>query len=163
MLFQAPDATLKWVRGFALVALIIAGCQTGSDPFTKNQAAVAQSIASESSGNYYIGRRFYRRYFFFWGYVRRPRQPWSQAQLVMVNEQKLHAPDREQNAIGSDNGYEYRLAGYFSGERVYEPASNSFYPEFVLTGYKLVSSKPPPIFRDSTATDPGRIAIDRPE
>ena len=144
--------------------LVLAGCQTAPDEFTQAKAALAQSIPAEPPGNYFIGRRVFRKYYFFWGYVRRPRQPWSQAQLVMVNEQRVHAPDRAANAIGSDNGYEYRLEGYFSGDRVYEPASNRIYPEFVLTGYKLISTGPPRIFRDTRAvSDPWRLQIDTPE
>jgi hypothetical protein len=143
--------------------LLLASCQTAPDQFTQAKAAVAQSIASEPPGNYFIGRRFFRKYYFYWGYVRRPRQPWSDAQLVMLNEQRVHAPDREANSIGSDNGYEYRLDGYFSGDRVYEPASNRIYPEFVLAGYKLISTNPPRIFRDPRATDPNRLLTDAPE
>jgi hypothetical protein len=144
--------------------LFLAGCQTAPDEFTQAKAALAQSIPAEPAGNYFVGRRVFRKYYFFWGYVRRPRQPWSQAQLVMLNEQRDHAPDRAANAIGSDNGYEYRLEGYFSGDRVYEPASNRIYPEFVLTGYKLISTGPPRIFRDSRAvSDPWRLQIDTPE
>ncbi len=156
---------MRWVRGLALIALFFTACESGTETsrYSQTQAAINRSIAQERPGNYYIGRRFFRRYFFFWGYVRKPRQSWSQAQLVMLNEQKVHAPDRAENVIGSDNGYEYRLQGYFSGQKVYEPASNSFYPEFVLTGYTLLSQHPPPIFRQASATDPNRITIDRPE
>ena len=67
--------------------------------------------------------------------------------MVMLNEKQKLAPDREQRKFGFDNNYEYRLMGYFSGERVYEPASNAIYPEFVLKGYELISTNPPPIFK----------------
>jgi hypothetical protein len=145
----------------AAFAVLVSSCVT--DEFQQTKAQVAQSIAAEQPGNYYIGRRFYRRYYFFWGYVRRPRQPWSSAQLVMLNEQKVLAPDRQANAMGSDNNTEYRLEGYFSGQTVYEPASNAFYPEFVLTGYKAISTNPAQIFRDPKAIDPNRLVIDKPE
>src|SRR5256885_15154399 len=116
-------------RGLRIVCmattLFVSGCATTSE-FDMRRAALNQAIASESPGNYFVGRRMFRRSYFFWGYVRRPREPWSTAQLVMFNEQKLHAPDREANAIGYDNNYEYRLEGDFSGDTVYEPASNRF-------------------------------------
>ena len=147
---------------WVVAVLLAGGCATTSD-FEAREAALNQAIAQEPPGNYFIGRRMYRRSYFFWGYVRKPRAPWRTAQLVMLNEQKLHAPDREATAIGYDNNYEYRLEGYFSGEQVYEPASNRFYPEFVLTHYKLLSTSPPQIFRDAKATDPNRITIDKPE
>jgi len=33
---------------------------------------VAQSIASEPPGDYYIGRRYFKPDFKFWGYIRKP-------------------------------------------------------------------------------------------
>jgi hypothetical protein len=85
----------------------------------------------------------------------------------MLNEKEKLAPDREQLAFGKDNNYEYKLYGFFSGQTVYEPASNGFYPEFVLKNYQLISINPPPIFksqmsgRDQAATP--RLMIERPE
>jgi hypothetical protein len=143
--------------------LMLAGCQTTEDQFTQSQVLVNQTIANEPPGNYFVGRRFYRHNYFFWGYIRQPRQPWSTAKLVMMNEQKMLAPDRQANKPGSDSNFEYRLQGYFSGQTVYEPASNSFYPEFVLTGFKVISDHPSQIFRDPKALDPERLYIDKPE
>src|SRR4029450_1427515 len=98
--------------------------------------AAAQAIQSETPGDYYIGRRYYKiPQYKFWGYVRQPGQPWSTAKLVVFNEKQKLAPDREQLNFGFDNNYEYKLHGYFSGEKVYEPASNGIYPHFVLNIY----------------------------
>jgi hypothetical protein len=142
---------------------LLVGCQTTEDQFTQSQTLLNRTIAGEPTGNYFVGRRFYRKNFFFWGYIRPPRQPWSSSKLVMMNEQKMLAPDRQANKAGFDSNYEYRLQGYFSGQTVYEPASNSFYPEFVLTSYKLISDHPPQIFRDPKAMDPDRLYIDKPQ
>jgi hypothetical protein len=147
----------------AAAALLLVGCQTTVDQFTQSQTLLNRTIAGEPPGNYFVGRRFYRKNFFFWGYIRQPRQPWSSAKLVMMNEQKMLAPDRQANKAGFDSNYEYRLQGYFSGQTVYEPASNSFYPEFVLTSYKLISDHPPQIFRDPKAMDPDLLYIDKPQ
>jgi hypothetical protein len=147
----------------AAAALLLVGCQTTEDQFTQSQALLNRTIAGEPPGNYFVGRRFYRKNFFFWGYIRPPREPWSSSKLVMMNEQKMLAPDRQANKAGFDSNYEYRLQGYFSGQTVYEPASNSFYPEFVLTSYKLISDHPPQIFRDPKAMDPDRLYIDKPQ
>ena len=89
-----------------------------------------------------------------WGWVKKPGEPWKQSQLVMFNEQKKLAPDRELKKIGSDNNYEYRLNGYFSREKVYEPASDSFYPEFVLNSATVISTNAPLIFPDQRWIDP---------
>jgi hypothetical protein len=89
-----------------------------------------------------------------WGWVRKPGQPWKQAQLVMLNENSKLAPDRAAGTLGVDNNTEYRLQGNFTGGQVYEPASNGFYPEFVLTGYEVRSTTPPLIYRDRRQLDP---------
>ena len=151
------------VLTIAAATLLVVGCQTTEDQFTQSQILLNQTIAYEAPGDYFVGRRFYRRNYFFWGYIRQPRQPWSSAKLVMLNEQKMLAPDRQAKKSGSDSNFEYRLEGYFSGQTVYEPASNSFYPEFVLTGYKLISNHLPPIFREPKALDPDRLYIDKPQ
>ncbi|MFL6516018.1 MAG: hypothetical protein ACJ8M1_13455 [Chthoniobacterales bacterium] len=128
---------------------------------------VAQRIASEPPGDYYIGRRYYKPDFKFWGYVRKPGQPWSTAKMVMLNENEKLAPDREQLNFGSDNNYEYRLYGEFSGQTVYEPASNGFYPEFVLKKIELISTNPPPIFKSqlsgSAQAATTRYTIEKPQ
>ena len=128
---------------------------------------MASRIAAETPGDYYIGRRYFKPDFKFWGYIRKPNQPWSTAQLVMLNEKQKLAPDREQVKFGFDNNYEYKLTGSFSGDKVYEPASNHVYPEFVLKGYEVISTNPPPIFKsqlngraDAAQT---RYVIEKPE
>jgi hypothetical protein len=108
-------------------------------------------MAREKPGPTFIGRRYYKIDYKMWGYIRRPTEKWSEAQIVMLNENKALAPDRALNAIGTDNGHEYQLWGKFSGEKVYEPASNRFYPEFVLERAELRDDRPGPIFKDSKA------------
>ncbi len=107
---------------------------------------MAERIRAEPPGDYFIGRRYFKPDFHFWGYVRKPGRPWSSAQLVVLNENKVLAPDRENLNIGSDDNFEYKLRGYFSGEKVYELVSNRVLPEFVLEGYELLSTHPAPIF-----------------
>src|SRR5437660_2770231 len=150
-----------------LGALLLGSCETLPQGIQQARIEMTQRIATEPPGDYYIGRRYYKPDFKFWGYVRSPGQPWSTAQLVMLNEKQKLAPDRERVDIGSDNNYEYKLYGYFSGDKVYEPASNTIYPEFVLKGYELISMNPPPIFRSqmtghSNPTDL-RYVVEKPE
>jgi len=142
---------------FTLI-LLLAGC-TGSDPFSTNEfaptgsglnySAIAGTIPNEPGGNYFIGRRYFKENFYYWGYIREPRQPWKNAKLVMLNEHRQLAPDRVSGNIGGDHNYEYKLSGYFSGDTVYEAASNSFFPEFVVTKFELLSTNPPPLFPDA--------------
>jgi hypothetical protein len=150
-----------------LGALFFAGCETVPQGIQQARVEMVQQIAAEPAGDYYIGRRYYKPDYKFWGYVRKPGQPWSTAEMVMLNEKEKLAPDRERLEFGSDNNYEYKLYGYFSGDKVYEPASNGIYPEFVLKGYQLISANPPPIFRSqmsgrSDSTDL-RYVVEKPE
>ena len=75
-----------------LGALFFGGCETVPQGIQQAKIEMAQRIAVEPSGDYYIGRRYYKTDFKFWGYVRRPGQPWSSAQLVMLNEKQKLAP-----------------------------------------------------------------------
>lgn len=148
----------------ALLPLFLAGCETAQmRSSAEAKEKLRASIAAEAPGDYYIGRRYYKQDYKFWGWVRKPQQPWATAQLVMLNEQTKLAPDRAQNHIGSDNGYEYKLVGNFSDQTVYEPASNGFYPEFVLKNYELLNVAPLPIYHTPGATDPARRVIIKPQ
>ena len=157
---------------FLAVALFITGCASGPTGIQHTHThgrgpAASVNTASEPPGDYWIGRRYYKNVYKFWGYVRRPGQPWSTAQLVMMNERQKLAPDRQANRLGSDNNFEYKIYGDFSGERVYEPASNTIYPEFVLKNYELISQNPPPIFRSqlggNAAASIKPFSIERPQ
>ena len=81
-----------------LCAALLSGCQTIKQwegiQSSEMAAASAANIRSEEPGDYYIGRRYYKSDYKFWGYVRRPGQPWSSAKLVMLNEHGKLAPDR---------------------------------------------------------------------
>ncbi|MDX2079487.1 MAG: hypothetical protein SFU53_01750 [Terrimicrobiaceae bacterium] len=137
----------------ACAALFLAGCET-VEPDYAERAAMNQAITAEQPGNYFVGRRMYKRDYKMWGWVREPGRPWSTAKLVMLNEQTRLAPDRAGGKLGTDNNVEYKLLGGFSGGMVYEPASDTFYPEFVLTGYEVRSTNPPRIFQTKRQEDP---------
>jgi hypothetical protein len=147
----------------AAIPLAFTACETIPSGSSAAREQLRAAIAAEAPGDYFIGRRYYKRDYKFWGWVRRPQQPWATAQLVMLNEQEKLAPDRAQNTIGSDNNYEYKLQGYFSPDQVYEPASNNFYPEFVLKDIELISTSPPSIYGSPSATDPTRRVILKPQ
>jgi len=149
---------------FLLGCLMLGGCVDTMTPQQHaDHAALDAAIKAEPPGDYFIGRRYYKVDYKFWGFVRSPGQPWSTSKLVMMNEQTKLAPDRQLGILGSDHGYEYKLYGRFSGDTVYEPASNAFYPEFVLTGYELISTTPPPILSIPGSNDPTRRIIERPQ
>jgi hypothetical protein len=151
---------------FALLAsFALASCAPGTSgaaSVSAQRKAMVDAIALEPKGAYYVGRRYYKVDYKFWGYIRKSGEPWAAAQLVMLNENSRLAPDREGGKIGTDNNYEYEMIGDFTGDKVYEPASNSFYPEFRLKGTKLRTTTPGPIYRDSQATNPERRVIPKP-
>jgi hypothetical protein len=157
---------LLFVQIFSILALL-SGCETVPQGIQQARIEAARKIQAEPPGDYFIGRRYFKPDYKFWGYVRRPGQPWSTAQLVMLNEKFKLAPDREQLSFGNDNNYEYKLTGYFTGETVYEPASNSFYPEFMVKSFELISVSPVPIFKSQynsrAAAENNRYHIEKPE
>jgi hypothetical protein len=150
-----------------LIASFFTGCESIPQGIQQARIEAAQRIQAEPPGDYFIGRRYFKPDYKFWGYVRRPGQPWSTAQLVMLNEKLKMAPDREQLSFGNDNNYEYKLTGYFTGDSVYEPASNAVYPEFVLKTIDLISVSPSPIFKSQfnsrAAAENNRYHIEKPE
>ncbi len=145
-----------------LALLLISACQTVPSIDDRRRQAMLEAIAVEPPGDYFIGRRYYKKDYKFWGFVRKPGEMWDMAKMVMLNEHTRLAPDRQQGKLGMDNGYEYKLYGEFSGDTVYEPASNRFFPEFVLFDYDLVTTDPGPIFRTKAALDPARRVIAEP-
>ena len=145
------------------ITLALAGCETLEMKSAKSaRIALDMAIRNEAPGDYFIGRRYYKQDYKFWGWVRRPGMPWATAKLVMMNEQTKLAPDREQGKLGTDNNTEYKLIGELSDQPVYEPASNGFYPEFTLKGYEVRSVSPANIFKAAGATDPARRVIAHP-
>jgi hypothetical protein len=147
----------------ALAVLVgFSACETTKTGTQAARLAMIEAIKTEPQGDYFIGRRYYKVDYKFWGYIRKPGQPWTTAKLVMMNEQTKLIPDREAGKMGSDHGSEYKLNGRFSGDTVYEPASNGFYPEFVLTGYELRSATPAPIFKTPASNNPQRRIIGQP-
>lgn len=157
--FQPLQAFLLFVS-----LSLLPGCETMPEGIHQARIAMTQHIQAEPPGDYFIGRRYYKPDYKFWGYVRRPGESWNTAVLVMLNENEKLAPDREQVNFGFDNNYEYKLYGRFSGDKVYEPASNGVYPEFVLKGYELISTNPPPIFKSQySGAGDNRYQIEKPE
>lgn len=131
-----------------LPVLLLASCAVGPDVGPLIEARRA-AIAAEPPGDYYIGRRFHIERTHFWGYLRRPRQGWETAKLVVMSERQKSAPDRlpempsgDGAAFGFDHNHEYRIWGRFSGRRIYDPNSNLILPEFVLQNYQPLNSSP---------------------
>jgi hypothetical protein len=152
---------LRFFPLLALAALVLTSCET-VDRRGPDRGALSAAIASEPRGDFFIGRRMYKKDYKMWGWVREPGRPWSTAKLVMMNEQMKLAPDREGGKMGTDNNFEYRLRGRFTGETVYEPASDRFYPEFQLAGHELISRTPPLIYLEKRQEDPGMRIIAAP-
>src|SRR5207237_8798810 len=127
-----------------LVAFFLAGCEsTMPEGIQQARVAAAQTIQAETPGDYFIGRRYYKiPQYKFWGYVRRPGQPWSTAKLVVFNEKEKLAHDREQLDFGFDNNYEYKLYGRFSGDTVYHASSNAFYPQLLRKHCEHILNNP---------------------
>jgi hypothetical protein len=116
-------------------------------------AARDAQIAAEPAGNYWIGRRFHIERTHMWGYLRRPRQSWDKARLVIMSERASRQPDRypendsAEKRYGFDHNTEYRIWGDFSGSRAYDPNSNLVLPVFIIRNYEVINTAPGFLFR----------------
>jgi hypothetical protein len=125
----------------------------------------AAEIASEPTGDFFYGRRYFVKYTRFWGYLREPGQSAKHAKLVMFNESRKESPDRlpEDGPVdrryGFDHNYEYRIWGYYTGREIYENFSNQILPEFQLIDYQLVKPAPGWLFRPNDFYDPEKITL----
>lgn len=125
------------------------------------------NIAMEAPGDYYIGRRWWTDGTRFWGYLRKPQQPWSQAKLVIMNETVSKQPDRVpeegvNQRHGYDHNYEYRVYGSFVGGKIYDPNSNFMVPQFRITRYELINENPGFLFYPGEEYNPRRLPIKHP-
>lgn len=134
-------------------ALLLSGCAT-SGQLAAAMAQRAAAISAEPRGDYFIGRRFFIDRTQFWGYLRRPGQSWDRSTLVIFNEKFERSPDRVAEAPvdggrarGFDHNWDYKIWGYFSGRRVYDPNSNLFLKEFVLQRYEVLNTDPGWLFK----------------
>ena len=123
------------------------------------------AIASEPTGDFYYGRRYHINKTRFWGYLRKPRQSWNTAKLVMMREDKILVPDRlpEDGPKGQRHGYdqnfEYRVTGYYTGKKAYDPNSNQILPEFMPTGFEVVERKPGWIFTPEDRYNETKVSL----
>jgi hypothetical protein len=121
------------------------------------------SIASEATGDFHYGRRYYVQKTRFWGYLRNPRQSADKAKLVIIREDRKLNPDRlpengpDGQRYGFDQNYEYRMSGSYTGETSYDPNSNQILPEFVLRDYELISTHPGFLFHPYEKFEPRHV------
>ncbi|MEM7388200.1 MAG: hypothetical protein AAF514_24970 [Verrucomicrobiota bacterium] len=148
--------------------VILTGCGTTGGSFGgSNHPALLrrqEAIRQEPRGDYYIGRRYFVQGGRFWGYLRRPGEPWTKSKMIVINESRRRTPDRLPEAPkpgspghGMDHNTEYRISGYFSGDQVYEPNANLILPEFVLTNYQVLNKKPGFLFHPHEKYHPRRL------
>ena len=150
-----------------LLPLLLADCGSLGSGNMGGPTAEQRSakITSEPTGNFFYGRRYFVYKTRFWGYLRKPREPWSKAKLVIFHEGSKTTPDRlpENGPPGQrysfDQNYDYRIFGHFTGREGYEPNSNQFLPIFQLTGYEVVDRQPGWLFRPDDHYDPIRITV----
>jgi hypothetical protein len=152
---------------YLMLALISAGLLPSCETVSVEKETRNRDIATEPLGNYYIGRRVAVQRTRFWGYLRQPRQPWEKAQLVIMNEKEKLAPDRlsEDPVSGPgfqfDHNYEYKITGYYTGRKAYDPNSDKILPEFMLQSHQLISERPGFLFNPKEKKDVYGIPVPR--
>jgi hypothetical protein len=160
---------MQWLSRSSIFIFTVFLCQCGpmgsgnmGGPTAEERKA---EIASEPTGDHFYGRRYYVQKTRFWGYIRRPRQSWDKAKLVIFREDKKRSPDRlsEDGPAGArygfDQNFTYKLNGYFTGQNAYDPNSNQFLPEFMLTDYEVTQRNPGWLFRPDDKYDHARITL----
>lgn len=169
--FHATGMAKSWMRLLGIIVLVLTQSRCGiSSGGPGNMGGPTQEernakIASEPTGSFYYGRRYFVEKTRFWGYLRQPRQDWNRAKLVMMREDKMRVPDRfpedgpPDRRYAMDNNYEYRIRGNFTGKQVYDPNSNQFLPEFMLTGYELLDRNPGWLFRPNDRYNRFRMTL----
>ncbi len=152
-----------------LLALLLAACATPGPSGPQVDARRAE-IAAEPRGDHYIGRRFYIERTHFWGYLRRPGQPWETSKLVVMNESHARTPDRlpelpsgSSPAHGFDHNVEYRIWGRYTGRKIYDPNSNLILPEFELHRAQLHNPSPGWLFDPRERFNGSRLLRNEPE
>lgn len=149
---------LRLIPLLLLSCLLLSNCV---DPMVQQRIDERRlSITSEPRGDYYIGRRFYIERTQFWGYIRRPGQSWDDSRLVLINENRKLAPDRLPEmpldggpAHGFDHNREYKMSGHFTGRKVYDPNSDLYLPEFMLTSWEVRNESPGWLFHPTEKSD----------
>ncbi len=145
----------------APVLLLLAILTSCTDPAIQQHIDARRiSIQSEPRGDYFIGRRYYIERTQFWGYLRRPGQPWDDSKLVIFRESSKSAPDRlpevpegDGPAHGFDHNREYKIFGRFTGRKIYDPNSDMFLPEFLLTKWEVHNESPGWLFHPKEKQD----------
>mgnify|MGYP007080226010 CR=1 FL=1 len=125
---------------FCSIFLVLAGCATTSSGPSNNSALDTPPVASS-----YVGRRLFSDKFMYWGYVKPEGSSWGKnSTRLVIFQENVPAPDRAEGPRGRDDNFEYRLKGYFSGKKAYEPKTDYLLDVFVLDGYEVLSANNPP-------------------
>lgn len=163
-----PARLLRLPFLFVLALLGLTACENPHLQEQINQRNAA--IAAEQPGDYFIGRRFHIDRTHFWGYVRRPRQSWQDSKLVVMSEKIVKTPDRLREqpmdgtpAFGYDHNSEYKIWGYFSGRKIYDPNSDLFIPEFVPQKFEMLTDHPGWLFQPNEKFNGAQLLRGEPE
>jgi len=138
------------------------GCESTKTLSPAKQAQNAL-ISAEPRGSHYIGRRYHVEKTRFWGYVRKPGEPWENSRMVLMDEAVSKQPDRlPENptsgpGFGYDHNREYKLYGRFTGETGYDPNANLILPMFRLESYELINENPGWLFDPNETYNSKRI------
>ena len=169
------ETGMKTIKAAVLAAISSLLCQCainsssgGGGPANMGGPTVEErkaAIASEATGDFLYGRRYYVQKTRFWGYLRNPRQSADKAKLVIMREDRKLNPDRlPENGpagqrYGFDQNYEYRIRGSYTGETSYDPNSNQILPVFLATGYEVVDRDSGWLFSPSDHYNPLSITL----
>lgn len=153
----------------SLVTLLLSQCSTTKGLSYRHPEVKARNKLIEQEvyeKNVFIARRYVIEGACFWGYLRRPTQPWERSLLVAMNESLLQTPDRipfgetlNGKKYGYDNNYEYRIEGNYTGKYIYDSKIGIKVLEFKPTKITLMSTDNGWLFHPNEAYNPKKHTL----
>lgn len=131
---------MKLLFPLLAVAALVTGCASMEAPAPPSDPG--PRLASLPPPPYWVGHRTFRENCMAWGWVKRPEDPWSKAQLVILREDRARAPHRSLPSIAADHDHEYKLYGSIWSKKAYDPVLNRLLEVFDLERYESLGPQP---------------------
>ncbi len=153
----------------AVFTLLLTQCATSNSLSYRHPEVKARNkvIATENyPKDTFIGRRYMIEEACFWGYLRRPTQPWERSFLVAMDETSLKTPDRitfgetrNGKKYGYDHNYEYLIEGAYTGRSIYDSKIGVKVLEFKPTKFKLLNKNSGWLFHPNERYNPKKHSL----
>ncbi len=166
---NVPALKPLFILSLLIVTSLLSQCAMNNELSYKHPQVKARNkiIATEAyPTDTFIGRRYVIENACFWGYLRRPTQPWERSFLVAMDETSLKTPDRipfgqtvNGKKYGYDNNYEYLVEGSYTGRYIYDSKIGIKVREFKPTKFTLLKKNAGWLFHPDERYDPKKHSL----